>query len=121
MAKAIKSIGQLNRRIEIMREVRIKDADGFIGAPTLARVCECYAAVTDGSYRANEHFTAAVGQLVSTVDFTIRYKTADNYGIVEGMFVIYNGRKHRILKLYDADHARDYVTLNTTATTTTDG
>lgn len=119
VAKAIKSIGQLNRRIEIVREVRIKDEDGFVGPPTLESVRECWAAVSDGTYRANEHFTAAVGHLVSTVDFTIRYKSAA--GVVEGMYVLYNGRKHRILKFYDAEHARDYIVLNTTDTAQVEG
>ena len=75
-------------------------------------MCNCWAAVQDGSFSANEYFQAASGNVRETVAFTVRYGVVAQYRIKPGMWLDYRGVRHDILQLYDANHRRDYVKLN---------
>lgn len=112
MARMIDSAGELNRRIRIMQITSTQDA---WGAPedVATEVCKCWAAVRDASYRANESFSAAAGRTVEVVNFIIRHVAVERYGVRPGMYVDYDNKRHKIIGLYNGEHGRDFVTLNT--------
>ena len=110
MARMIDSAGELNRRIRIMQITSTQDT---WGAPEWRNVCKCWAAVRDASYRANESFSAAAGRTVEVVNFIIRHVAVERYGVRPGMYVDYDNKRHKIIGLYNGEHGRDFVTLNT--------
>lgn len=105
-------MGELNKRIEIVRIFSGKDKDGY-AEEKQEQICKCWAKAEDGSFRANEYFSAQAGKAIETVQFTVRYGIVTKYAVRQGMYVIYEGECHKILSLYNAKHARDYVCLNT--------
>lgn len=112
MAKTVESAGALNRRVRIVEITSIQDAWGaHKDAPT--EVCQCWAAVRDANYRANESFSAAAGRTVEVVNFIIRHAVAKRYGVRPGMHVDYDGKRPPILSVYNGEHGRDFVILNT--------
>lgn len=115
MARMVESAGALNRRVRIVQV--ISEQDDW-GAPVDGdvEVCQCWAAVRDASYRANESFSAAAGRTVEVVNFIIRHAVAERYGVRPGMYVDYDKKRHRIIGLYNGEHGRDFVTLNTEQT-----
>lgn len=108
----IKSIGELNKRIEIFETLSEKDAEGF-PLPEETKVVECWAAVKDGSYKANEHFTAALGRTTEITSFTVRDRIVRKNKVREGMYIRFEGDIYRIVaRPYNANHARDFAVLN---------
>ena len=98
MARMVESAGELNRRIRIMQITSTQDA---WGAPedVATEVCKCWAAVRDAT--------------VEVVNFIIRHVVAERYGVRPGMYVDYDNKRHKIIGLYNGEHGRDFVTLNT--------
>lgn len=111
----IKSLGELNKKITILRIVNTINENGFPEAKE-ETVATCWAAVEDGTYRTNEHFSAALGRVAEIVSFTIRYKIAKDHGVREGMYIRFEGDTYRIIaRPYDANHDRQFVKLNAEA------
>ena len=43
----------------------------------------------------------------------LRHVVAERYGVRPGMYVDYDNKRHKIIGLYNGEHGRDFVTLNT--------
>lgn len=111
----IKSIGELNKRIEVLRIKNEKDSEGFY-VPEETPVVKCWAAVRDGTYKANEHFTAALGRNAETTEFIVRDAIARKHKLKAGMYIRFEGELYRIVaRPYNADHGRDYVKISAEA------
>lgn len=111
----IKSIGELNKKITVLKIVNTINENGYPVAVEKT-IVNCRAAVEDGTYRTNEHFSAALGRVAEIVSFTVRYKVAKDYQIREGMYIRFEGETYRIIaRPYDAHHDRRFVKLNAEA------
>lgn len=117
----IKSIGELNKRIVVLRITNEKDSEGFYDSSEV-KVVECWAAVRDGTYKANEHFAAALGRATEITEFVVRDAIARKYKIGAGMFIRFEGELYRIIaRPYNASHARDFVKISAEAVSEVSG
>lgn len=117
----IKSVGELNKRIEILRAEHDKDAEGFY-ADRLSVVTKCWASVQDGTYKANEHFAAALGRMTEITGFIVRDAVVRKYKIGAGMYIRFENELYKIIaRPYNASHARDFVKLNAEAVSEVSG
>lgn len=117
----IKSIGELNKRIEVLRIKNEKDSEGFY-IPEESPVVKCWAAVRDGTYKANEHFAAALGRSAEITEFIMRDAIVRKNKIGAGMYIRFEGELYRIIaRPYNADHGRHYVKISTEAVSEVSG
>lgn len=109
----IESIGELNKRVEIVRISNEKNERGYPEAKEQS-VTKCWAAVKDANYNAVEHFTAMLGKATEVTDFIVRDMVIQKHGVRAGMYIRYRGELYKIIaRPYEGNHDRDYVTLHT--------
>lgn len=109
----IESIGELNKRVEIIRILNEKNERGYPEAKEQS-ITKCWAAVKDASYKTTEHFTAALGKATEITDFIVRYIIVKRHGIRAGMYIRYRGELYKIVaRPYEGNHNLDFVTLHT--------
>ncbi len=117
----IKSIGELNKQIEVLRIKNEKDAEGFY-IPEESSIVKCWAAVRDGTYKANEHFAAALGRSSEITEFIVRDVIVRKHKIGAGLYIRFEGELYRIIaRPYNAVHARDYVKISAEAVSEVSG
>lgn len=109
----IESIGELNKRVEIVRISNEKNERGYPEANEQS-ITKCWAAVKDASYKTTEHYTAALGKATEITDFIVREMVIRKHGIRAGMYIRYRGELYKIIaRPYEGNHDRNYVTLHT--------
>lgn len=96
----VKNAGKYNKRIQIVREVTIKDKDGFLVRTEDQLVLDPWAAV-----KTTKGFTLIVNNSdfeKALTNFTIRYPLTE---ITRDMIILFNGKRYTIQYLNNVDEA----------------